>query len=69
MLRRRIIPLGARNSALHYLANNDKLSDERRRQLSEVVYGHIGSCDEDAARKGMEWMREQYRARGKTPTF
>ena len=29
----------------------------------------IGSCDEDAARKGMEWMRERDRDLGRTPTF
>jgi hypothetical protein len=26
-----------------------------------------GGCDEDAARKGMEWMRQRYRERGQTP--
>jgi hypothetical protein len=24
-----------------------------------------GGCDEDAARKGMEWMRQRYRERGR----
>jgi hypothetical protein len=34
-----------------------------------VVEGYISRCDEDAARKGMEWMRERYRAVGETPRF
>jgi hypothetical protein len=60
MSRRRIreleIPLWARNRALTYLANA-KLSDELRYRLTQVVHGYIGRCDEDAARRGMEWMR------------
>jgi hypothetical protein len=72
MLRKRIrvldIPLWARNRALHHLAN-ETLSDRLRYQLTEVVHGYIGSCDEDAARAGMEWMRERYRAAGKAPPF
>ena len=31
-----------------------KLSDELRYQLTQVVHGYAGRCDEDAARKGME---------------
>ena len=58
MSRRRIreleIPLWARNRALRYLAN-EKLSDEFRYRLTQVVYGYIGRCDEDAARRGVEW--------------
>jgi hypothetical protein len=72
-LRRRIseldIPLWARNRAALYLANDDRLSAAVRYQLAQVVYGYIGSCDEDAARKGMEWMRERDRDLGRTPTF
>jgi len=72
MLRRRIreldVPLWARNRALHYLAN-EKLSDELRYRLTQVVHGYIGDCDEDAARVGMGWMRERYRKLGRTPTF
>jgi hypothetical protein len=70
-LRRRIseldIPLWARNRAALYLANDDRLSAALRYQLAQVVYGYIGSCDEDAARKGMEC--EQDRDLGRTPTF
>jgi hypothetical protein len=57
------IPLWARNRAALYLANDDRLSAAVRYQLAQVVYGYIGSCDEDAARKGMEWMRERDRDR------
>jgi hypothetical protein len=63
------VPLAARNRSLHYLANGYKLSDELHHQSTEVVNGYIGRCDEDAARKGMEWMRERYRAVGQTPRF
>jgi hypothetical protein len=72
MLRQRIrvldIPLWARNRALHYLAN-EKLSDELRYRLTQVVDGYIGGCDEGAARAGMDWMRRQDRAAGQTPRF
>jgi hypothetical protein len=34
-----------------------------------VVEGYIGRCDEDAARTGIEWMRERYREAGQTPRF
>ena len=37
--------------------------------LIEVVNGYIGRCDEDAARAGIEWMRERYREAGQTPRF
>jgi hypothetical protein len=67
-LRELDVPLWARNRALHYLAN-ERLSDALRYQLIQVVDGYIGHCDEDAARKGIEWMRERYRARGETPRF
>ena len=39
------------------------------RDLTEVVEGYTGRCDETAARRGMEWMREHYRAEGETPRF
>jgi hypothetical protein len=72
MLRQRIreidIPLEARNRALHYLAI-ENLSDEPRYRLTQVVLGYIGTCDADAARAGMEWMRQRHRAAGETPRF
>jgi hypothetical protein len=63
------VPLPARNRALHYLAHEDRLSDDLRRQLTEVVNGYVGRCNEAAARAGIEWMRERYRAVGQTPRF
>jgi hypothetical protein len=63
------VPLPARNRALHYLAHEPRLSDELRRQLAEVVNGYVGPCDASEARKGIEWMRERYRAVGQTPRF
>ena len=72
MLRKRIreldIPLWARNRALHYLAGSYKLSDELRRELTQVVHGYTGRCEEGAARKGMEWMRAKERDRHHRPT-
>ena len=62
------MPLPARNRALHHLAHEDTLSDDVRHQLTEVVNGFVGRCDEAAARKGIEWMRG-YRANGQTPRF
>jgi hypothetical protein len=35
-------------------------------QLTQVVEGYIGRCDEDAARAGIEWMRERDREAGQT---
>jgi len=49
---RTLVPLAARNRALDYLAKNCRLSDDLRYQLTEVVNGYIGRCDEDAARAG-----------------
>jgi hypothetical protein len=63
------VPLAARNRALHYLAHQDRLSHNLRRQLTEVVNGYIGRCEEDAARVGIEWMRQRYREAGQTPRF
>jgi hypothetical protein len=51
------LPLATRNRALHYLADEPKLSDELREHLAQVVHGYVGPCDPVAARKGIEWMR------------
>ena len=61
----------AHDRALYYLARRKelKLSPVVRKQLTEVVLGHIGLCDEEAARLGIEWMRDRYRARGEAPRF
>ena len=37
--------------------------------ITQAVEGHTGRCDEDAARAGIDWMRERYRAGGQTPRF
>ena len=63
------VPLAARNRALHYLAHETTLSEEVREQLVQVVHGYVGPCDPSVARKGIEWMRERYRAVGQTPRF
>ena len=68
MLRKRIrgllVPFWARNRALHYLACSYELSDELRHQLTQVVYGYAGRCDEEAARAGIKWLRERDREIG-----
>jgi hypothetical protein len=65
MLRKRIpksvVPLWARNRALHYLAGSYELSDQLRHQLTQIVYGYAGRCDEGAARAGIKWLRERDR--------
>ena len=67
--RRFAVPLAARNRALHYLANESRLTDELLQQLTQVVHGYVGPCDPIAARKGIEWMRRRYRDLGQTPRF
>jgi hypothetical protein len=63
-----LVPLWARNRALHCLAGSYKLSDELRHQLTQVVHGYTGLCEEGAARKGMEWMRAKELDRHHRPT-
>jgi len=36
----------------HVAAEEDRLSHNLHRQLTEVVNGYVGRCDEDAARAG-----------------
>ena len=59
----------AHDLALPYLAGRDEfhLSPVVRKQLTEVVHGYTGRCDEAAARAGIEWMRDS--ARGEAPRF
>jgi hypothetical protein len=61
----------AHDAARHFLAQPKKygLTDAVRKDLIEVVEGRTGGCDETAARRGMEWMREHYRRKGETPRF
>ena len=65
MLRNRIqgslVPFWARNRARHYLSGSYELCDELRHQLTQVVYGYAGRCDEEAARAGINWLRERDR--------
>jgi hypothetical protein len=60
-IRGSLVPFWARNRALHYLAGSYELSDELRHQLTQVVYGYAGHCDEEVARAGIEWLRERDR--------
>ena len=61
----------AHDAALHFLARPREygLTEAVGNDLTEVVEGNTGRCDETAARRGMEWMREHYRAKGETPRF
>jgi hypothetical protein len=61
----------AHDAALHFLARPKAygLTDAVGHDLTEVVEGYTGKCDEAAARRGMEWMREHYRRKGETPRF
>jgi hypothetical protein len=62
----------AHNKALHNLAraNEYRLSDVICRQLIEVVHAHTGgSDDEDAARRGLVWMRDQAWRKGERVRF
>ena len=61
----------AHDCALHYLARRQeyRLSDLVHRHLTEVVHGYTGRCDEDAARRGIEWLRNEERAKGRVPAF
>jgi hypothetical protein len=45
-MRESLVPFWARNRALHYLAGSYELSDELRHQLTQVVYGYAGHCDD-----------------------
>jgi hypothetical protein len=47
-----------------------RLSDVVRQQLTEVVHAHTdGSDAEDAARRGLAWMRDQASRRGERVRF
>jgi hypothetical protein len=61
----------ARDRALHYLARRQqyRFPEIIGNELTEVVLGYTGRCDETAARAGIEWMRERERRQGRTPAF
>jgi hypothetical protein len=63
--------LFAHDWALHFLARPKQygLTAEVIQRLTQVAEGYTGSCDEPAARAGIEWMRQHYRLLGQTPTF
>jgi hypothetical protein len=67
--RRPTVPKFAHDLALHYLAGRQEyeLPHGVRHWLTQVVEGYTGRCDEGAARRGIEWMRDKARARGETP--
>ena len=57
----------AHDAALHFLARPKqyRLSDAERADLIQVVEGFTSSHDHEAARRGIEWMREHYRLLGR----
>jgi hypothetical protein len=61
----------AHDRALHFLARPKQygLTSEAVHQLTQVAEGFTGSCDEPAARAGIDWMRQHYRLLRQTPTF
>jgi hypothetical protein len=69
-VRRLQVSQWAHDAALHYLARLEDygFTDEVRDQLTQVVHGYTGRCDEAAARAGIEWMRRD-RREGKAARF
>jgi hypothetical protein len=61
----------AHDRALHYLARQReyKLTEQVHDQLIEVVDGRHRTLRLRATKRGIEWMRDQVRARGETPRF
>ena len=55
------VTTSAHNRALHYLARRQeyRLPDSLQEELTEVVEGYTGRCDEEAARRGLDWMRNE----------
>ena len=51
------------------VASNPVGRRRRSTPVTEVAEGYTGGCDETAARREMEWMREHYRRKGETPRF
>jgi hypothetical protein len=61
----------AHDAALHFLARPKQypLTAAERADLVQVVEGFTSPHDREAARRGIEWMRERYRRLGQTPRF
>jgi hypothetical protein len=57
------VSIPAHDAALHFLARPKQysLTDAERADLVQVVEGYTSPHDHDAARRGIEWMREHYR--------
>jgi hypothetical protein len=56
---------------LHYLAGQKdfNLSPVICNRLTEVIEGYTGRCDEKAARRGIEWMRDRYLGPSRGPAI
>ena len=61
----------AHEAALHFVARPEQyaLTDAQRYDLAQVVRGYTGKCDEEAAQRGLDWMRRYYRKLGQEPRF
>jgi hypothetical protein len=61
----------AHDRALHFLARPKQygLTSEVVHQLTQVAEGFTGSCDEPAARAGIDWMRQHYAGWGRPRYF
>jgi hypothetical protein len=61
----------AHDAALHFLARPKQypLSESERTDLIQVVEGFTSPHDREAARRGIEWMREHHRRLGQAPRF
>jgi len=54
----------AHDEALHYLMHSvESLADVERYQLTQVIRGYTGRCNQAAARRGIAWLRRQARCR------
>src|SRR5215831_16495552 len=58
----------AHDAALHFLGRPKQypLTENERADLIQVVEGFTSPHNHDAARRGIEWMREHYRRLGQT---
>jgi hypothetical protein len=50
-------------------AQGHPLTESERADLIQVVEGYTSPHDHDAARRGIEWMREYLRRQGQVPGF
>jgi hypothetical protein len=59
----------ANSGYLPVFRNARKTQDCVVEQSTEVVEGYTGRCDEDVARRGLDWMRNEERVKGRIPLF